>query len=330
MKISILDTLFSSLKKGLKSLIEKYQDVEKPDLSFLHKPVSRDVQELISAEIIDLVKYDLDRGRLDESEHPFTSGMYDDVRITTHYHESNFMTSSLFTILHESGHALYEQNLPRRWRFQPIGTACSMGIHESMSRFMENIVGRSRAFWTYFLPKLRKLKLFPESISLDDLLLAVNDVRPSKIRIEADEVTYSLHVILRFELEKDIMNNKLDVSEIPTAWNEKMESLLGITIDNDAEGCLQDTHWAKGNIGYFPDYALGNIYDGMYLKVMPEWENAVAAGDLTPVFRWLKSNIYARGNLINPADLIKLVTGMDLDAKPFIDYLSKKMQEIHP
>jgi carboxypeptidase Taq len=272
-------------------------------------------------------------GRLDETEHPFSNGYYTDVRITTHYYEDNFK-SSLFSVLHEGGHALYEGDLPAQWMYQPIGSAASYGIHESQSRFVENMVGRSPEFISYMLPKLRKAtgKVLTGA-TLDGFTRAVNATEPSKIRIEADEVTYGLHIIVRFELERDIFAEKLTVDELPNAWNEKYAKYLGVEIEDDSEGIMQDTHWAGGSFGYFPSYALGNIYGGMFLKKMnrdvPTWRSSVKKGDFKPVRKWLVDNIHSKGNLYDPADLVKVVTGEGLTITPFLDYLNGKMALIY-
>ena len=222
-------------------------------------------------------------GRVDETEHPFTTGYYDDVRITTHYYPDNF-ASSLFSVLHETGHALYEQNLNPEWMYQPIGSPCSYGIHESQSRFYENIVGRSREFWTGFLPKSNRPHLAWQNWSWTQFVQAVNKVERSKIRIEADEVTYSLHIIIRFELERDLFADKITVDELPEVWNQNYNDYLGVEIKNDSEGVMQDTHWASGLFGYFPSYALGNIYNGQILaaitKAVPDWRSQLAEGKL--------------------------------------------------
>lgn len=326
--------MFEPLKNGLIPLIKKcVGSRNKADLSFIKRPVPVDVQRTISQKLMEFAKYDLKRGRLDETEHPFTTGMYDDVRICTHYYETN-LTASIFSVLHESGHALYDQNLPSKSRYQPISRYCSMGIHESMSRFVENVVGRSRDFWAYFLPVLNKITSNTfNDVNLDMILRAVNDVKPSKIRIQADEVTYSLHIILRFEIEKELFAEKINVSELPEIWNEKMDRFLGIKIENDSEGVMQDTHWANGYFGYFPDYALGNVYDGMLIEAMerriPRWREALARGDFSPAFSWLRENICEKGNIMDSFDLVKTITGKDVDSQPFLRYLNEKMKPIY-
>ena len=272
-------------------------------------------------------------GRIDETEHPFTTGYYDDVRITTHYHEERF-ASSIFSVLHEGGHALYEQNLPRDWMYQPVGSACSMGLHESQSRFVENIVGRSMEFWSHFLPELKGLTGDALSdVGVDAFVHAINRVAPSKIRIEADEVTYGLHIIIRFEMERDLFAGELTVAELPEVWNGKYREHLGVEVENDSEGVMQDTHWASGLFGYFPSYALGNIYSGQILAAMerdlPDWRSRVAAGSFSEVKGWLVEHIHRHGNLYDPPDLIRAVSGEELTIKPFLRYLDEKYSKLY-
>lgn len=330
----VVTRLFTPLKQGLKKIIDKCL-THGADFNhtFLHARVPIAVQRALGPKLCAFVGYDFERGRLDETEHPFTGGLYDDVRILTHYHEDNF-TSAIFSILHEAGHGIYEQNLPREWHWQPVGSAASLGIHESQSRFVENIVGKSPEFWAYFYPIVQKtVGEVLAGVSLEAFLQAINQVQPSKIRIEADEATYSLHVVLRFEIERDLMHEKLTVAELPQVWDEKMETLLGVTVENDAEGVMQDTHWAGGSIGYFPTYALGNIYDGMFLvaleKAAPNWRDSLAHGDISPVRDWMQSQVWTRGNLYDPLPLVEQVTGKAADPAPFLSYLEAKMARVY-
>jgi carboxypeptidase Taq len=272
-------------------------------------------------------------GRLDETEHPFTTGYYDDVRITTHYHPDNF-ASSIFSVLHETGHALYEQGLPQEWKYQPIGSPCSMGIHESQSRLYENIIGRNREFWTPLFPKLKKITAPTlANLELDKFVHAINAVKPSKIRIEADEVTYNLHIIIRFQIEKDLFNDKITVNELPAIWNQKYAENMGVKIENDTEGVMQDTHWASGLYGYFPTYALGNIYSGQIIaalaKDVQDWRSQLAQGKLENMRAWLIRNVHSHGDLYDPAVLIKKITGKNLDAEPYTQYLQEKYSKLY-
>jgi carboxypeptidase Taq len=329
--------VFDGMRVGLIDVMKKVEKADKPDTSILSRPVPVETQKKISDAAMEFIGYDTKSpnagGRLDETEHPFTTGYYDDVRITTHYHEDRW-PSSLCSVLHEGGHAIYEQGLPHEWMYQPIGSSASFGIHESQSRFVENMVGHSPEFLSYMLPKLKKIVGKPlRGVKLADFVAAVNVVEPSKIRIEADEVTYGLHIIIRFEMERDIFAGKLKVDELPHAWNEKYDKYLGVEIENDSEGVMQDTHWASGLYGYFPSYALGNIYSGMFLKKLkrdaPTWKRELKKGNFQPVKGWLVENIHSKGNLYDPADLVKEVTGENLTVKPFINYLEKKYAKVY-
>ena len=329
---------FNTLKSGLKPIIEKcVSSKRQPDMSIVSHRVPVDIQEKLSKSLVKYIGYDISsdeaKGRIDETEHPFTNGYYDDVRITTHYKEDEF-TSSLFSVLHEGGHALYEQNLKREWMYQPVGSACSYGFHESQSRFVENVVGRSREFWEYYLPELKRItsSALP-GIELEPLLRAVNAVRPSKIRVEADEVTYSMHIIIRFELERELFAGKLSIDELPQVWNQKYMDYLGMDIQDDTEGVMQDVHWAQGYFGYFPSYALGNIYGGQIVnrmqKDLPDWRARIAEGKFSEILQWLINNLHEKSCLYDPIDMLIKVTGEGINSKYFIDYLDRKYSEIY-
>ncbi len=338
MTAETISKVFDELKEDLVSLLRKCETAPKqPNISILKRKVPVDIQRKISKALAEFVGYDIESkeagGRIDETEHPFTTGYYDDVRITTHYYEDTF-ASSLFSVLHEGGHAIYEQNLNPEWIFQPVGTGCSSGFHESQSRFVENIIGRSREFWIYFLPKLKELtgNIFSD-VDLDTFVHAINQVKPSKIRVEADEVTYCLHIIIRFNLERDIFADKITVAELPEIWNQSYKDYLGIEIENDSEGVMQDTHWASGLYGYFPSYALGNIYSGQILakmeKDLPDWRNQIAKGNFQNIKQWLVKNVHSYGDLYDPADLIKKITGEELSVKPYLNYLNEKYSKLY-
>jgi carboxypeptidase Taq len=333
-----ISKVFNELKEGLISLLRKCEvSPKQPDNSILERGVPIEIQKKISKSIAKFIGYEIGSaksgGRIDETEHPFTTGYYNDVRITTHYYKNRF-ASSIFSTLHEGGHALYEQNLKKEWMFQPVGDACSMGVHESQSRFLENIIGRSREFWTYFLPKLKKItgKTLSD-VDLYDFVHAINHVKPSKIRIEADEVTYSLHVIIRFSIERDLFAEKLSVDELPQIWNQRYRQYLGVTIEDDSEGVMQDTHWASGSYGYFPSYALGNIYSGQILSEMEnelkDWRRQISMGDFGKVKAWLVKNVHSIGNLYSPTDLIRKITGKNITVDPYLSYLNKKYSELY-
>ncbi len=338
MTTTAITETFNQLQKGLTTLLKKIQNApNKPNMAILHHRIPVETQRRIAKALTETIGYDTTSpdaaGRIDETEHPFTSGYYDDVRITTHYYPEDF-ASSIFSVLHETGHALYEQGMPQEWKYQPIGSLCSYGIHESQSRFIENIIGRSREFWTSFLPKLKEIAA-PSlaQLELDQFIHAINQVKPSKIRIEADEVTYCLHVIIRFQIERDLFENKIEVNQLPEVWNLKYKENLGLRIENDSEGVMQDTHWASGYYGYFPSYALGNIYSGQILaalsKDMRDWRNQVAQGNLKNIKGWLVKNVHSHGDLYDPADLIRRITGNELDAEPYLQYLQEKYGKLY-
>ena len=328
---------FDKLQQGLRPLLSKIQQSQThPDKTILYQPVPVEAQRQIAQLITQTLGYDtaspVASGRIDETEHPFTTGYYEDVRITTHYHLNDY-ANSIFSVLHESGHALYERNLNPEWEYQPIGSTCSYGIHESQSRLYENVVGRSKEFWTSFLPKLQKAAPNLSGINLDQFIHAINAVEPSKIRIEADEVTYNLHIIIRYELEKDLFANKISLDELPQVWNQKYEEYLGVKIENDSEGVMQDTHWASGLYGYFPSYTLGNIYSGQITAAitndLPNWRSQLAQGNLKDFNTWLNNNIHRQGDLYDPEELIKKATGRNLDSEAYLQYLTGKYSELY-
>ena len=331
-------TTFNQLQQGLATLLEKIQNTHnQPDTNILHIQVPVEKQRKIAQALAQTLGYDTTSptagGRIDETEHPFTSGYYDDVRITTHYYSDNY-ASAIFSVLHETGHALYEQNINPKLKYQPVGSPCSLGIHESQSRLYENIIGRSKEFWTYTLPKFKQITSPAlDNVSLSQFVHAINKVAPSKIRIEADEVTYNLHVIIRFQIEKDLFADKTAVAELPEIWSQKYQKQLGVKVENDAEGVMQDTHWASGLYGYFPTYALGNIYTGQLIaalaKDMEDWRSRIAQGSLEDINRWLNTNVHSYGDLYDPADLIRKITGKNLETQPYLKYLREKYSELY-
>jgi len=338
MTAKAITKVFDELRQGLVSILKKCETAPKqPDSSILRRKIPIDTQRKISKALAEFLGYDVTSkqsgGRIDETEHPFTTGYYDDVRITTHYYENNF-PSSLFSVLHEAGHALYEQGLKQEWMYQPVGTNSSNGFHESQSRMVENIVGRSREFWTYFLPKLKQITgNVLSDLELDKFVHAINQVKPSKIRVEADEVTYGLHIIIRFNIERDLLADKIAVKELPEIWNQSYKDYLRVKVENDSEGVMQDTHWAGGSFGYFPCYALGNIYSGQILAAMenklPNWKRQLAKGNFVDIKQWLIKNVHNYGNLYDPADLIKKISGTELNVKPYLNYLNEKYSKLY-
>jgi carboxypeptidase Taq len=338
MTAKAISKIFEELREGLVKVLKKCEaGPNQPDMSVLKRKVPIDVQYKMAVALAEAVRYDVTSkragGRIDPTEHPFTTGYYDDVRITTHYYEDLF-ASSIFSVLHEAGHAIYEQDLKQEWMYQPVGNGVSSGFHESQSRFVENIVGRSLAFWTYYLPKLKEIGGSTLSgLELDKFVHAINQVKPSKIRVEADEVTYGLHIIIRFNIERDLFADKITVKELPEIWNQKYKEYLGVKIENDSEGVMQDTHWASGYYGYFPSYALGNIYDGQLLtameKTLPDWRKQLTKGNFNDIKAWLTKNVHSQGNLYDPADLIKRIVGTVIDVKPYLGYLNNKYSALY-
>jgi carboxypeptidase Taq len=277
--------------------------------------------------------FDFEAGRLDESVHPFTINFNNkDVRITTHYDELDFR-SALFGTIHEGGHAIYEQDIADELTGTLLDTGVSMGIHESQSRYYENILGRSKEFWKFFFPEAKSRFSQFNGISFEEFYKGINKVEPSLVRIEADELTYSLHIIIRYELEKALINGEIEVRDLPELWNAKYKEYLGIEPNNDAEGVLQDVHWSGGSFGYFPSYALGNLYGAQFLskmlKDMPDYYADIEDGKLDKIHKWLNENIHKHGAVYKPADLVKMVTGEELSSKYFIEYLNKKYCEIY-
>jgi carboxypeptidase Taq len=290
-------------------------------------------QDALGRELIAAMGFDMKAGRLDVSNHPFTSGIHGgDTRLTTRYKED--LSVGLFGTLHETGHGLYEQNLAAEFHRTPLGPATSLGIHESQSRLWENNVGRGRAFWTAFFPRVRAL--FPErlgSASADDFYRAVNSVSPSLIRIEADEVTYNLHIVIRVELERELLAGTLKVKDLPEAWNTKFRRYLGIVPPTPDVGVLQDIHWAVGYIGYFATYTLGNLYAAMFYEAarrdIPDLEDGIARGELIPLRDWLVENVHRWGRRRSPAELAREACGKAFSAGDFKAYVTRKFGELY-
>lgn len=333
MKSAKIEEKFKSLRNKLKPMVSKLSDVCRDlDTSSTRKGYPVDAQRRFSRMILEEMGYDFNRGRLDETPHPFTSGSLDDVRVTVRYDE-NDIKPGLFSTIHEGGHALYEQGFLRENYETPLAESVSLGIHESQSRMWENLVGRSRGFWDHYYTSLQDHFPAMKNVPLDDFHRSINHVSPSLIRVEADEVTYSMHVIIRFEIEMALTDGNLDVAEIPEVWNDKYEDYLGIRPENDAEGCLQDIHWAIGAIGYFPTYNLGNLYSAQFydraVNEIDDLEGSISSGNLRPLLGWLRTNIHEKGKLLSADDLVKDVTGKDLDEDHFIDYLKRKYSDIY-
>lgn len=326
--------LFGDLRISITKLLKKIGLVPQVNDAFLHGKWDTDKQIAFSHQILDAMGYDMGKGRLDFSSHPFSSASHpSDSRITTRIHPTSLI-SNIMVILHEGGHALYEMGLPEEAYGTPLGDARSLGVHESQSRWWETRIGLSKAFWQYFLPKLKEVfKGKLDKVTLEQFWKGINKVEPSFIRVEADEVTYPLHVILRFELEKGLIEGTLKVRDVPEAWNAKMKEYLGIVPPTNAEGCLQDIHWSMGAFGYFPTYTLGNLYAAhlfeAFVKKHPDWEKRVAAGEFAFVKEWLHIHIYQHGRRYSSHELLKSATGHDFTADAYTNYLNNKYRDIY-
>lgn len=330
-----LDEVFAKLKERIVPLVQKIADSSvQPRANELLVSFPKDKQRDFSLEILKELSYDFDAGRLDQTVHPFAIGLNPgDVRVTTKYDEKDFRTA-VFGTIHECGHALYEQNISTELLGTGLCSGTSMGIHESQSLFYENFVGRHENFWKRHYESLQRYAggKFDE-ISLEEFYLAINESKPSLIRIEADELTYSLHIMIRYELEKALFNDELQVKDLPEAWNEKYKSYLGIIPPNDAKGVLQDVHWSGGSFGYFPSYALGYMYAAQFkqamLKDLPNYDELLATGDLEPVKAWLTEKVHQHGKLKKPLEILMDVTGEELNADHLIQYLETKYNKIY-
>lgn len=326
--------VFGRMKPELSALVaEIKQAPRQPDTSLLERDFPVDQQAAFSRELAEAVNFDFEAGRIDVSTHPFCSGFTPrDVRLTTRYHK-NMVAMSMFGTLHEAGHGLYEQGFDPEHTHSPMARAISLGIHESQSRLWENQVGRSRPFWEHFFPKAQSRFAALKDVRLDDWHFAINTVRPSMIRVEADEVTYGLHIILRFELERRMLRKDIALKDVPEAWNTSMRDLLGVTPPNDAQGCLQDIHWAQGIFGYFPTYSLGNLYSAHFFnaaqRVMPDMWDQIRQGRMGPLREWLRENIHRHGRRYRAKELLKVVTGEELSHAPFLAYLREKYTKLY-
>jgi len=327
--------VFNELKPHLKRILGKIESsTEKPNQDVIKMHYDAQKQWKFSVEVLKKLNYDFNIGRQDKSAHPFTVSLSSiDVRITTRIWE-NFLPACLFGTIHEFGHAIYEMNFNPEIHDTLLADGSSLGIHESQSRLWENIVARGRDFWKYWYPILQKyypknLKDYPE----EEFYRSINTVQPSLIRVEADEVTYSLHIIMRYEIEKALMGDDVNISELPQIWNEKMETLLSITPPDDAKGVLQDVHWSGGAIGYFPTYTLGNLYASqIYSKILeahPSLPEEFARGEFSTLVSYLGENIHKFGKIYTPLDLLKKITGEDLNSNYFIEYLENKFYPIY-
>jgi len=333
--IATLEPVFAQLKARLVPLLKRItQSRVHIDDGFLRRSYAHTSQLEFGRLVLTAMGYDFERGRLDLSAHPFTTSFHPtDVRVTTYVHEHD-LPSCLFSCIHEGGHGLYDQGLDQQYYGTPLGDSVSLGIHESQSRLWENCVGRSRTFWRFFYPILQQT--FHDqlgNVSAEGFYTAVNCVKPSLIRVEADELTYNLHIMLRFEIEQDLIEGKTRPEDLPEIWNRKMEEYLGIVPPTDTEGVLQDVHWSFGAFGYFPTYTLGNLYSVQFfeqaMKEIPHLEDQIATGQLTSLRRWLGQKIHRWGRMFTPEHLSRRITGSPVDPEPFLAYAEKKYGEIY-
>ncbi len=317
--------VFAELRAGLVPLIA--QIAERPVPPPLPAPLPREAQRTIGLEMARAIGFDDEGWRLDDSTHPFSMSVgAGDQRVTARWDDTDL--SGIFAVLHEVGHGLYEQQVGTSLARTTLDTGVSLGVHESQSRLWENQVGRSREFWSHWLPRAQQAMPSLAGLDLDAFLRSVNVVEPTLIRVEADEATYVLHVILRFQLEVALLEGTLEVADLPAAWNDGMRDLLGVTVPDDTRGCLQDIHWAFGELGYFPTYAIGNVMSAQLWAAIGEQvtgaRDALAAGDCAPVRDWLGEHVHRHGRVLDPPDLLRQATGQELDPAPLLDYLSAK------
>ncbi len=334
MKTAEVASVFDALRADLVPIVDVLADQPMPDDDFMRHGFAPDAQQAFGEQIIDDFGYDFERGRQDRSAHPFTTSFsINDVRLTTRFDE-HYLPSGLFSTLHEAGHGLYEQGIGAALERTPLAEGTSLGMHESQSRLWENLVGRSHPFWSHYFPALRDA--FPEAfadISLDAFYRAINRVEPSLIRVESDEVTYNLHIMLRFELERGLVQGTVSVDALPDHWREKMDEYLGVQPNSDAEGVLQDVHWSMGAIGYFPTYALGNLMSVQLFNQirddLPNLDTQIASGTFAPLLGWLREHIHRPGRMVQAPDLLKRVTGTTLDAAPWLRYIRDKYSALY-
>lgn len=335
MTVRKLDELFTSLKAFLVPFLASLRTTShQTNPSLLRGSFAMNKQIIFNTQVAEAIGFDFGAGRLDASVHPFSQSIHShDVRITTRYAENDVIQAVLATV-HEAGHAMYEQGFLSEYSGTPLAEATSYGMHESQSMIWEKPVGRGKAFWTYFYPKLQKT--FPKpfaTLAFEEFYRALNHVEPTYIRVEADEVTYILHIILRFEMERDLIAGTLSVDQAPDVWNEKMKTYLGITPPTDREGILQDIHWSQGAFGYFPSYALGNLYALQLFKAaehtIPHLNNKLAEGNFNPLLTWLRKEVHQYGRTHTAQELITRVTGKPLSSEDFVTYIERKYRTIY-
>lgn len=333
MNAASISPLFSDLVAELAPLVQAITESPVKARPELLKGFPVEAQESFLRKVVARLGFDFERGRLDRSVHPFCAGCGLDTRMTTRFFEDNPL-DSLFSSIHETGHGLYEQGLPSEHIGTALGTAAGMAAHESQSRLWENQVARSRAFWKFWEPEYRKA--FPQQlsgISSEDLYLAVNAVSAIPVRVDSDEVTYNLHIVIRFEIEQGLFNGDVDVKDIPDVWASLYQKYLGLTPENHKEGCLQDVHWSGGAFGYFPSYCLGNMLAAQMFESVqaqiPDLDSQIAEGQFKPLLEWLRKAVHSRGMQVNALSLAREVSGNDLSARPLISYLKNRYGSLY-
>ena len=335
MKTQTVQALFAHLRREQVALLKAILARPQVDDHFLYRPIPIEKQRSFVRWVLEQMGFDFQRGRLDESAHPFTTGFsIDDVRLTTRFKETDFFGQAFYSSLHEMGHGLYGQGVDPKYEETVLAGGASLGVHESQSRLWENQVGRSRPYLEWLWPHLRET--FPgvfDDVDLDVFYRGVNKVQPSLIRTEADEVTYNLHIMLRLELEIALLEGRLDVDNLPQVWNQRMEEDLGVRPRNDAEGVLQDIHWSMGALGYFPTYALGNVMSAQIWQALrrdlPDLDAQMRSGRFADLLAWLREHIHRYGSKYEPLELLQRATGQDLQAQPYLDYLRTKYAAIY-
>lgn len=327
-----LDRLFASMKPRLKEIINKAEKIKYPDENIFKGKFPVESQKKLSCELLEYIGFDIERGVVSESEHPFTTALSkNDVRLTDHYCEDNIV-NAIFSIIHEGGHGIFEQNVDESLEFTPFYSCEYMGIHESQSRFYENILARNINFWKPVYGKISEL--FPEfgNIPLQDFYLHINRIKCSPVRIEADDITYCFHIIIRYELEKGLFDGSITTKELPDKWRELYEKYLGVTPKDDAEGVLQDTHWSAGDFGYFPTYLLGTIYDGMFLKEIGKElgniDTILEEGKISEITKWFNEKVHRFGGIRTPKEMIDNVFGREVTADDILDHFENKLNNM--
>lgn len=335
-----IEAIFTPLRSRLTELVQRVAKTGKhPETSMLKRPVSTEKQHAFGLAVLKAMKFDLEAGRLDVTTHPFCSGLAPgDTRLTTRYRDEAF-TDALYGTMHEAGHGLYEQGLPKAGTTeslygQPLSESISLGIHESQSRMWENLVGRSREFWTWALPLAKQqYGAALDGVDLETIYKAVNTVKPSLIRVEADEGTYNMHVMVRFEMERALLSGAMKVNDVPAEWNKRYKDYLGVDVPDNKRGCLQDVHWSFGLIGYFPTYTLGNLYAAQFwetiLKEIPDLKSQISKGEFGVLREWLREKIHRHGKHYRADELCVRITGKPLSADALLRYLEGKVKDVY-